>query len=115
ERLEQHVRQSPNDLAARGLLLGYYFLRDHYFERERLSRQRHALWVIANAPDSEVVGRPLCGLDPHCDPEAYGEAKALWLRQAAENATNPAVLGNAASFFTVHDKAVCEDLLRRAQ
>ena len=43
---------APGDLAVRGLLLGYYFRRTSLEPERRLARQRHALWVIAHAPDT---------------------------------------------------------------
>jgi hypothetical protein len=115
ERLEGHVLGSPDDLAARGLLLGYYFLRQSHFETDRLTRQGHILWVIANSPASALAGNPLCDLLSCMDGDAYSKAKDLWLRHVAADDAGVAILGNAANFFALDYKELSEGLLRRCQ
>jgi hypothetical protein len=114
ERLEARLTGDPDDLAARGLLLGYYGRRQFDFEAERPARRRHALWVITNAPASDLAGNPLCEFHSCIDGDGYAEAKGLWLRHTA-GSSDAAVLGNAASFFTISDVGLCEGLLRRCQ
>jgi tetratricopeptide (TPR) repeat protein len=113
--LEAYLLRSPDDLAARGLLLGWYFLRGHEFEADGLARQQHALWVIANAPGSELAGNPLCDLYHARCPEAFARGKELWQRHVEASPTNTAVLGNAANYFFRADKELAEGLYRKAQ
>jgi hypothetical protein len=114
-RLETQVQRCPDDLAVRGLLLGYFFGRQFHFESERAICQQHILWVITNAPGSELAGCPLCELDSRLDGDRYTEARDLWLRHVAANPTNVAVLGNAANFLMLEDKELGERLLRTCQ
>lgn len=112
---ESHVVIKPDDLEARWLLLGHYFRRQRQFPAERPARTRHVLWVIANAPGSDLASSSLCGLYSIIDPDAYAEARSLWLRQIEAEDADAEVLGNAATFFDLEDAVLCADLLRRCR
>jgi hypothetical protein len=47
--------------------------------------------------------------------DRYAEAKDLWLQQVKNQPTNTTVIGNAARFFVVNDKQLCERLYKEAQ
>src|SRR5262245_59385143 len=91
--LEKRVAERPDDLALRGQVLQAYFL-DHSAEG-RKARERHALWVVQNAPDSQLAGTPYAGFLQALEPEAYERAKALWLAHVGTRDPSPRVLGNA--------------------
>jgi hypothetical protein len=112
---EELSRAMAEDLALRILLLGQYFLRQHHFESDLRHRQQHVIWVITNAPATEIAGDPHSSLTPKHDGEVYERAKQLWLQQVGAAGQNPAVLRNAASFFTVHEKDLCESILKSGQ
>jgi hypothetical protein len=109
--LEAHVSVQPDDCEARSRLLEHYFL-DRTPEG-RSARRRHALWVIANAPESEIAGSPYAGFHGRLDAEGYQEARRLWLEHVEKEPSRPAVIANAARFFTGDDRQLAETLLRR--
>jgi hypothetical protein len=113
QKLEREVVIRPDDCALRLLLLGYYFLSHRRYDSARKARHKHLLWIIEHAP--EVAGDPHFCLDPASDEEVYQLAKKLWLRQIQANESNVTILGNAARFFTLHDKALSEELLKKAE
>src|SRR5262249_38325884 len=78
------------------------------------------LWLIKHHPESELVGsfdaRITDALGYLPDPVGYQEARKLWLEQTEKPDVSPAVLGNAAAFFSVSsDKQLAERMLLRAQ
>src|SRR5437868_11019771 len=56
--LEERVAKNPNDVESRTKLLGYYFTKGPQDADAKYNRQRHVVWLIENAPDSEVLGLP---------------------------------------------------------
>ena len=102
-------------MTLRILRLGQYLLRQYHFESDNRHRQQHIIWVITNAPASEIAGDPHCFLNPKHDSEVYERAKQLWLQQVSASCQNLTVLRNAASFFTVYEKDLCESILKRGQ
>jgi hypothetical protein len=57
ESLEHKIEQHPQDIAARTTLIGYYYnkLKE---PSTRKAKQTHILWLIQNAPESEILGTP---------------------------------------------------------
>jgi hypothetical protein len=113
ERFEQESQHSPNDCAVHLLLLHYYFLPATTLASARQARQRHVLWVIEHAPG--LTGLSQIELAPSTDGEVYSQAKRLWLQHVAKDESNLAILGNAAQFFTHHDKELSEAFLKKGQ
>jgi len=121
--LESKVEKSPNDLDARRKLLTFYATSgDMVLGREKTvtARRPHILWLIANHPEHELAGSWGARIFPtdndrDADPVGYGQAKALWLRAIQGPSVSAAVLGNAATFFQVADKALAEEILIRLQ
>lgn len=113
--LEAAVAKQPDDLSARTKILGYYFMRQYSSPAAKAARPPHIFWIIKNQPAAKIAGLPYCNLDPIMDPEAYVQGKKLWLEQTQAQATNPAVLGNAAEYFLIHDHDQAEVLLKQAQ
>jgi hypothetical protein len=110
--LEKHLAERPDDLEAREQLLNHYML-DRTPEG-RAIRARHALWVVENAPESDLAGRPYTSFNKTLEPEPYQQAQALWLRHVEAHAKNPKVLSNAARFFTLGERSRAEQLLGQA-
>jgi hypothetical protein len=114
-RYEEQVRQEPDDLALRLLMLGHYLLRRFGDEAARRARRAHALRVIERAPGLPVAGSPEVSLFPREDGGDYDRAKGLWLGHVERHPDDTAILGNAASFFTLSDRTLSGQLLRRAR
>jgi hypothetical protein len=113
--LEAAVAKQPDDLSPRTKLLGYYFMRQYSSPEAKAARRPHIFWIIKNQPAAMIASLPYCNLDPDIDNDAYAQGKALWLQQTRAQATNTAVLGNAAQFFQLHDRDLAEGLLKQAQ
>lgn len=111
EDFEKKVADNPNDLEARERLVTHYF--SERGDAVRAVRARHVLWVIANAPDVEIAGRPEAGFHKGIDTENYAEARALWLRNVESNPRNPRIIANAARFFLLDDRPEAEGLFKR--
>jgi hypothetical protein len=122
EGLESLLKTSPDDLASRTKILGFYFRgavrllgRDATIE----GRRRHILWLIEHHPESEVVALAEATIDPAghslADKAGYEQASKLWIEQARRHEASAAVLGNAAKFFQLSDKDRTISLLKQAQ
>jgi hypothetical protein len=111
ERFEQEAERQGDDCALHLLLLGQYFLPATLVESARSARHRHILWLIEHAPRTLSTGGPPADLHPESDGDAYAQAKQLWLKQVEANQTDLTILGNAAQFFTLHDRELSEELL----
>ena len=113
--LESRVAGHPDDLSARTMLLGYYFMGRAASPDARLGRRKHVLWIIKNRPEAQIAGLPYCGMDAVLDLDGYNEAKQLWLEQTRAHAQNATILGHAAQFVSIQDQRLAEDLLKQAQ
>jgi hypothetical protein len=119
--LEDGLKANPDDLDARTRLLGYYFsssLRIAGADATRGARRRHILWIIEHHPEAEVTRLSEMTIDPAghalADPDAYNEARQLWLRQVDLHKSNAQVLVHAARFFRLSDKAISLSSLKKA-
>lgn len=113
--LEEQVAKTPEDIEARTKLLGYYFLKGRTEADARPARQRHVVWLIENAPDSEVLGLPYSQIDRILEPESYNQAREAWLRILQASPEKLAVLRNASRFFLLHDRKLSEEFLLKGQ
>jgi tetratricopeptide (TPR) repeat protein len=114
-RFEAQITGSPHELALRILALGYYFLGERESDSARSARQKHILWLIEHAPESSTAGTSEAFILNRQDPQAYVEAKKLWLDQVGSHPRNTKILGNAAQFFLVNDSELSEELLKQAR
>ena len=121
-KLEAALAGRPGDLDTRARLLGFYFraaLKLDGPEATIAARRRHILWLIEHRPASEAAGLPQATIDPAghrlADKDGYAQAAKLWIEQAQRHGSDAAVLGNAAKFFMLPDKAQAEALLKQAQ
>ena len=113
--LEEQVAKNPNDVDSRTKLLGYYFIKGRQDADAKSNRQRHIMWLIENAPESDVLGLPYGGLDKILDKEGYDRAKQAWLRIIKDSPEKLSVLRNASTFFLLHDRKLSEELLLKGQ
>jgi len=121
EKLEASLASKPDDLEARTRLLGYYWRGARYEtpETKIAARRRHILWLIEHRPASEPAGLRQTTINRTgralVDPEGHDQAAKLWIEQAQRHGTDAKVLGNAAWFFLMYDKARAEALLKQAK
>jgi hypothetical protein len=121
EALEAAVAAKPDDLEARTRLLGYYWrgARQQSPVARIAARRRHILWVIEHHPASAVAALRQLTIDPAghvlADKEGYELAARLWMEKTQRQSGDARVLGNAAAFFVLPDKARAEALLKLAQ
>lgn len=113
--LEQHVVQRPQDIESRTKLLGFYFIVGRNDPDTKPARARHVLWLVENAPESEVLGLPYSWLDKVLDSDGHDKAKQAWLKVTRESPENLAVIANAAKFFLMYDREIAEQLLLKGQ
>jgi beta-lactamase regulating signal transducer with metallopeptidase domain len=115
EEMETRATANPTDLEATVALLTYYQHRGQaeFGWHAMLERRRpHFLRLIQHHPEASAAARRI--IQAH-DPEGYAEARALWMAHVSRPDVSPAVLANAASFFSVSEKPLAEELLLRAQ
>src|SRR4051794_36737848 len=115
EQFENAVQREPDDRLVRLIRLGYYSRARFQADAGRKAHQALVLWVIGHAPRSHIAGSPVAGLFPDGDGEAYEQAKRLWLGHVETHPDDTAILGNAASFLTISERATSGELLRRAR
>lgn len=113
--LEEQVAKNPSDVDSRTKLLGYYFIKGRQDADSKSNRQRHIMWLIENAPESEVLGLPYSGLNKVLEREGYEQAKEAWLRIVHESPEKLSVIRNASAFFLLHDRKISEELLLKGQ
>jgi tetratricopeptide (TPR) repeat protein len=114
---EETLKANPDDLQARGKLLGYYDP-SHPMWRSGEARRAfngHVLWIIGHHPEHKLAGVHAMLVNAEFDPRLYQDASKLWLKQVAANEKNTAVLANAAYFFAHDDPGQAESLLERAR
>ena len=117
--LEAQLADDPLDMSARTRLLGYYADRTRY--REPSSRARTVsllLWLIHNEPKSEILGsRPMSmwGLDANRNPDAYVEAKQVFLAHLEKEPNDLTLLGYTSDLLAMQDRPLAVELLERAK
>ena len=98
-RMEQQLASSPDDLATRSRLIGYYFLNN-----VREPRLAHIFWMIENHPESELAGFNSAGISPRNSSlntaADYQRAASTWQQEVAIHPKDAKVLANAAQFYS---------------
>ena len=112
--LEAAMSGSPNELAARILHLSRTF-GSRRAKATAVPREESVYWLIEHAPESQTAGMPYASLDKILEPDSYDKAKELWMKQVGANPASAKVQANAAKFFMLHDKSLCEGLLKKAR
>jgi hypothetical protein len=121
QELEGQVEKNPEDLSARTKLIGYYYYQwmQPGEEGAKAGRRKHILWLIEHHPDSPILNLAEIPIEETgnslADPEAYKQARQLWLSQMEARKTDVAMLGNIAKFFQMTDKNLAESALLQAK
>ena len=113
--LEAQVAKNPNDVDSRTKLLAYYFMKGRQDADAKSAKQRHVIWLVENAPESQVLGLPYGHLNQILEPEGYHLAKQAWLKTIGSSPDKLGVLKNASRFFQLHDRKLSEELLVKGQ
>ena len=113
--LEKKISEDSNDILSRTKLLGYYFRKQYQNQSAREAKQKHVLWLIMNAPASEVLGVPEGSIDAILNAEAYAEGKKVWIDQINKKPTNLKVLEHSSKFFQIHDRELAKKSLQMGQ
>ena len=114
KRLEAELKESPDALAKRAQVLGFYFTQRLSSDAAKKARMPHVLWMIENAPANDLTGTPYCHALKEYEPELYDRGKAAWAKHTTAEQRDAEVLGNAAAFFTSTDSKAAIELLNRA-
>ena len=116
EALEARLDVDPNDLQARSQLIVYYFGKTIFDPVVRRTHSGHVLWLIANAPQADVLAYPYANIDPFNNAEGYLQGKRAWMTHLEEEPTNVTFHGHAASFFSeFQDRELVVETLQKAQ
>ncbi|MDQ3297432.1 MAG: hypothetical protein M3619_12660 [Myxococcota bacterium] len=105
--LEAVLLADPEDLRARVQLLSRYQLK--IFDAQAQARfHAHIYWMIEHHPEVR------CAYMIFADfwPDAYREAKRLWMAVLAARPDDPVILNNASGFL-LHDRDLARDLMLR--
>lgn len=113
--LEKQVEQNPRDINSRTKLLGYYFHKQLEAPSAQKAHQENVLWLIQNAPESEILALPFGLLYPKINVVGYSQGKKAWIDQLKTDSENLKLLENAAKFFMQTDPELAEELLLKAQ
>ena len=116
--LEQGLKTSPDNLAAREKLISYYFVAALTSRSPNLEEKRegHIFWIIEHHPESNLAGSPEAGIEPvgsSGSTEGYQHAKQLWLAQVESHPDSLQVIRNAAQFVSLWDRALGRELLEK--
>lgn len=116
EALEARLDADANDLQARTQLVVYYKGKSIMDAVVRDVHSRHVLWLIANAPQADILADPFATIDPFNNAEGYLEGKRAWLDHLEKEPTNVKFHGNAANFFSDHqDRELVVETLQNVQ
>ena len=110
EKLETTLLADPKNLIAHITLVAYYT--SQHDELSRTKKSEHALWLIRNIPDLEILHDVAYTRLTKWD-KGYEEAKQLWLKHLETYHNNAVVLANAAEFFILSDKHLAEKLFKQ--
>jgi hypothetical protein len=119
--LETRLEKTPEDLAARAQLLGYYYYQwmKPGEAAARAGRRKHILWLIEHHPDSPILSLAEAPIEETgnslADPEGYKQARGLWLSQMEARKNDAYLRGNLAKFFQMTDKDLAEKSLLEAK
>ncbi len=111
--LEEQAKNEQFALAARSMLLEYYFAKRK--PAGWAARLGHIYWLIEHHPERRIAGCPDAYILKREDAAAYERGKELWLQQCVSQEASATVLGNAARYFLLNDPDIAEKLLRSAQ
>jgi len=101
KKLEDRLKQKPGDEESRIELLSYYAgsPADLDLSVVKTARSRHILWLIENDPEDGLglfqigtgIYRLHCQGDDLADPDAFGQARQMWLKQVQKKPDDAAI------------------------
>lgn len=109
--LEADLATRPQDLFKRAQLVGYYF-RQFQDQAARAKLNAHILWLIKNAPESNVLAFPEANI---WEQDSYWEGKEAWTSHLENDPNNLKILEHAANFFGRRDRQLAIEILEHAQ
>lgn len=115
DEMEARATADPADLDATVALLTYYQQRGQatFGWNAMIERRRpHLVRLVQHHPEANAAARRI--IASH-DPDGYAQVRALWMAHVSRPDASAAVLANAASFFSVSEKPLAEELLLRAR
>ncbi len=117
---EKQTAANPNDYAAHLTLLGYYLNSTIYNKPLSAAAaapayRQQIFWMIRNHPESLLFSRADLGLPRRMMSAAFAKDTELWQAQIASHPSRADILGNAAEYYLLHNKALAETYLLRAQ
>ena len=113
--LESELVESPEDLFARAQLVGYYFSRKFRNEGDRANHQAHVLWLIRNAPESNLLAAPETQILEALEADGYAMGKDAWSAYLESDPNNLKILKHAAHFLRGNDRQLAIQILEHAQ
>jgi tetratricopeptide (TPR) repeat protein len=115
ESLEKTIAGNPDDVDGRVKLLGYYSRKQYQDSTARKNLEEHVLWLIRNAPESDVFRTGYATLDATMSRDAYAQGKEAWIAQLDSDPENLAVLEHASDFFQQHDRELAIETLQKGR
>lgn len=118
--LETQLDANPQDLYARGKLLGYYYYQWMTVGEgpARAARRKHILWLVKNHPEHPLATAYEAAIEPKgtslADPEAYQELRRLWMSHMEARPTDIQIAGNVGKYFQLTDRDLAERGFLRA-
>ncbi len=109
-KLEEALRVTPEDVETRVKLVGHYFL-----VHDELARARRAellVWLAGHRPDIALGGYGTMVAEQV--PEAYAQARALWVEAAERHGADLKILKAAGGFLSFNEPDLAEEIYRRA-
>jgi tetratricopeptide (TPR) repeat protein len=109
--LETELKQTPDKIDDRLLLIGYYTsnVRDGL---DKLRLRAHVLWIIGNHPEHPATAE-LSLRDLPDDPDGNNQILQLWQHNLESRPDDVAVLKNAEKFLFGKDPAAADRLIHR--
>src|SRR5713226_6995333 len=109
--LEANLRNIPDKIDDRLMLVGYYTWNGHD-GLHKLRLRAHVLWMIGNHPEHPATAEPSLRDLPD-DPQGNNQVLELWQQNLQSRADDLAVLKNAEKFFFGKDPAAADRLIHR--
>ncbi len=113
--LEKAIKEHPEDLWARTVLLGRYDREKRSSPEVSQAYEGHVLWLIEHRPEAPILG----SIEARLDSPARGgsaanthkKAAELWKVQIEKHPKDARVLSNAAGFFQMGDSKLAMNLV----
>ncbi len=114
-KLRESLAAGSADINSRAALLAYYANPAiPNSEEVRKARLDQIVWLVQNAPESNVLANPVAQInaqgDPLQDPSGYEQVRKLWLDRLAANPGDTSLVARAISILRIADPERAEEL-----